>query len=225
MNLIIFDIDGTLCNSQRTEDYCFKKAYEECLGIDIWELEWHTLKHVTDWGISNEIYVKHFKRDISIKEIDQFRNRFIELLQIAYQKDDSVFTEVAGARDFFQRLQDDNNYRLAVATGSWSDSARIKLRSIEIDFENLPFAHSDKFMSREEIVEDAIRQSKEKYESEFDKIVYFGDGEWDFKTCLNLNIPFIGLDCNHNGRLINLGVEKVIHNYLDHSEVLRLIAE
>jgi len=215
MNLIIFDIDGTMTNSQQVEDHCFKTAFLESLGIDIWSVEWHTLKHVTDLGISKELYFNKKHREISASELEAFRSRFVELLQTAYEEDESVFTEVPGSSAFFHALRANPNYEVAVATGSWSDSAKIKLQAIGIPYEEVPFSHSDHLLSREEIVRDAIAQAKEQYSTSFENILYFGDGEWDFKTCKNLGIPFIGVDCTNNGKLKKLGAPYVIKDYTD----------
>ena len=49
--------------------------------------------------------------------------------------------------------------------------------------DDYPFGNCDNFVSREDMVQDAIRQAKAQYmKEEFSEIVYFGDGVWDYKT-------------------------------------------
>lgn len=222
MNLIIFDIDGTLTNSQVTEDHCFKTAFLEVLEIDIFDQEWKYFVNVTDWGITKEIYHKVHQQDIPSEKLEQFKKRFVELLATSCASDKSVFREVSGANTFFHHLKN-NNYAVAIATGSWRDSACIKLDAIDINPQNLPFSHSDLFISREEILLDAIEQSRKIYETSFDSIHYFGDGEWDFKTCKKLNIPFVGVDCTDTGKLKNLGSEFIIKDFMNPKGILEYL--
>ena len=223
MNLVIFDIDGTLANSQEIEDHCFKTAFLETLGIDIWSVAWHTLQHVTDWGISKEICQKEMQREISESELATFRVRFIHLLEKACEQDPNLFTEVPGSSSFFQTLHRHPDYEVAIATGSWSDSARIKLEAIGVPYKEVPLASSDHFISREDIVQDAIKKSRDFYAASFESTIYFGDGAWDLKTCQNIAIPFIGVDCNRSGKLKQLGAPHVIHDYLDQRLVFEIM--
>lgn len=143
MKLMIFDIDGTLTNTQYIEDQCFKQAFLEVLGIDITKQEWHTLTHVTDWGITMEIYQRELTKEIPDKLLKAFENRFVENLKWAVRSDPSQFQEVPGASAFVHRLLVNPGYGLAIATGAWSRSAHIKLNAIGIPFQQLPFSSSD----------------------------------------------------------------------------------
>lgn len=223
MRLIIFDIDGTLANTQEIEDYCFKKAFLETLGIDISSQEWHTLVNVTDLGITNEIFFREKQKPISNKEVDAFKENFISHLSHAFSCDKQVFKEISGAKSFFNLLTEQSNLKVAIATGSWSGSAKIKLEAIGIPYQEIPFSHSDDFISRQEIIKDAIEKSRKIFKTDFEKIIYFGDGIWDFKTCESLKIPFIGVDHNSNGKLKSLGAAFVIKDFLKPLDILDLM--
>ncbi|NER85007.1 MAG: hypothetical protein F6K42_36970 [Leptolyngbya sp. SIO1D8] len=54
----IFDIDGTLKDTTFIDDKCFIEAFDSIFGIDINNQNWSELKHVTDWGITEEIVFK-----------------------------------------------------------------------------------------------------------------------------------------------------------------------
>ena len=59
--------------------------------------------------------------------------------------------------------------------------------------------------------------------NDFDSIFYFGDGLWDYKTTIELDIDFIGVDYHKNGKLINKGAKRVIQNYTDQEKILNWI--
>lgn len=54
-----------------------------------------------------------------------------------------------------------------------------------------------------------------------EQIIYFGDGLWDFQTCQNLNIKFIGIDVEKNNKLQKAGAKTVFNNYLDSAAVMK----
>ena len=58
-----------------------------------------------------------------------------------------------------------------------------------------------------------IEQLTRKINISPEQIVYFGDGEWDYKTCQNLGITFIGIDIENDGKLSKLGANTVFRDY------------
>ena len=223
MDLIVFDIDGTLTNTTNIDDLCFKTAFCEVLNINIDQQDWSMIKHVTDRGITHELYHQEYGVDIPADTLQEFRSGFVKLLAAAYDKDSTLYQEIPGATQFLSLLKDSDQYAIALATGAWSDSASIKLEAIGLDCSHAPFSHSDNFISREEIVLDAIQKSKQLYQTKFNKTIYFGDGVWDFKTCAKLNIPFIGVDHSNNGKLIELGAQHVICDYSNIHGVMQIV--
>lgn len=220
MKLVVFDIDGTLTNTTSIEDQCFYAAFQESFDLDISQVQWHTLPHVTDLGITTHLLRKAWGREARAEEIQAFQALFLIKLTQSQQARPEAFSEVPGALAFFSMLEKTPDIQLAIATGSWSGSARIKLGGIGIDPDQYPFGHSDEFISRSEITQKAIQVATEKTIQPFDKTIYFGDGLWDFQTCASLEIPFIGIDCKRNGRLAEAGSPIVFENYLDQESVL-----
>ncbi len=224
MKFIIFDIDGTLTNTKNVEDRCFKKAFQEVFRINIDNQNWAELANVTDWGITEEIVNREENRFPEQKEYDLFISLFTELLREEMKKDQSQFSEIPGAATFFHLLLNKPEYRLGIATGSWEKSALIKLHAIGIDQAKVTFSNSDYFKSREEIVSDVIDRMKDSNDTkELTSIVYFGDGVWDYKTCKNLNISFIGVDFEEDKKLARLGATRVIKDYENYEDILNLI--
>ena len=48
MKLVLFDIDGTLINSVKTDDECFVQTFDELYDIDLTKANWNEYTHVTD---------------------------------------------------------------------------------------------------------------------------------------------------------------------------------
>ena len=220
MKFIIFDIDGTLTNTKKVEDKCFMKSFEKTFKIDIWNQKWEHLKHVTDWGITEEIIQRAWNRNPSDDEYELMISNFVANLNTERVKDKSQFSEVPGARDFFLRLNEMEEFSLGIATGSWEKSAELKLETIGIALDGICFSNSNHHKSREAITQDVIDQLTEKTKSSPKQIIYFGDGEWDYKTCQNLGIEFIGIDIENDGKLHRLGVKTIFRDYTNSKKIM-----
>jgi len=213
MKLVIFDIDGTLANTKAVDDACFIKAFYTTFQIDIHQQKWEDITHLTDWGITEEIIQKHLKRNPTEAEYGLMEANMIHNLETAKAESSAYFQEIFCAKTFFDHLQTLSNVRLGIATGAWEKSALIKLSCIGINPTNFPFSNSSHFKTRESITNHAIQQARAKYGDDFEEIIYFGDGVWDFKTCQQLGIHFIGIDVEGDGKLEVLGAERVFRNF------------
>jgi len=221
MKLIIFDIDGTLTDTKAVDDKCFISAFATTFQLDIKDQIWADLKNVTDWGITEEIINQRLNRTPTKVEYQRMHDNHIENLKAEKVIDSSQFEAVIGVNNFLHQLVSKEKYKIGVATGAWEKSALIKLEGIELDMTKLPFSNSDYHKTREGITLHTIEQAKEKYQQEFEEIIYFGDGEWDYKTCKNLGIKFIGIDITNNKKLIKLGAKIVFPNFLDATAVFK----
>lgn len=215
MKLIIFDIDGTLTDTKAVDDKCFINAFETTFQLDIKNQIWADLQNVTDWGITEEIINQRLNRNPSEAEYKHMHDNHVENLKAEKIKDNAQFEAVSGANKFIQQLVSLGEYKIGVATGAWEKSALIKLEVIELDTSEVPFSNSDYHKTREAITLHTMEQAKIKYQQDFEEIIYFGDGEWDYKTCKKLGIKFIGIDITSNKKLTKLGAKKVFPNFLD----------
>ncbi len=223
MKLIIFDIDGTLADTKTIDDACFIKAFDATFNIDISEQNWEDITHLTDWGITEEIIQKHLKRDPSTAEYGLMEATMIANLKKAKAENVAHFQEITGAKSFFNHLQTAPNIALGIATGAWEKSALIKLDGAGIDPTNLPFSNSSHFKTREDITNHTIRQASANFDGNFEEIIYFGDGLWDYKTCQNLGIRFIGIDVLQDNRLKEVGATTIFQDYRDMGKILEVI--
>lgn len=89
------------------------------------------------------------------------------------------------------------------------------MRAIGINSSEFFFSNSDHFKKREDIVSNVIQKINQTYENEIDRVIYFGDGIWDYLTCKKLGIEFIGIDNSNNNKLKYNGAKTVFNNFED----------
>src|SRR4051794_19655103 len=125
MTLVIFDIDGTLTQTDQADSDCFVRALEEVVGLLEINTDWSSYKHTTDSSILQEVYEGFHNRAPNPRETECFRGRFIELLETAGAQ--RGFAAIEGARHMLECLSRDSRYGVALATGAWSAPARLKM--------------------------------------------------------------------------------------------------
>ncbi len=223
MNLVIFDVDGTLTDTNTVDQLTFVQTFKELYNIDVKDLNWNNCEHVTDSAIYNDVFEQYMGKKPNAEELQSIQLHFDSVLKSYAALNEGHFNMIEGAKDLLDNLKANEEWGVAIATGCWSASALTKLGIVGIDISELPFANADRWISRQEITLDAIRQAEEKHSYSFDKIVYVGDGEWDYKTCLSLDLPLIGIDVHQTGKLASLGLQHVLNNYADMEQFYRYL--
>jgi len=195
MRLVIFDIDGTLTQTMKADEECFVRSLAAVCGLSDVDTDWSRYKHATDSGIFREIHQTRTGRLPSPSETSRFRQHFVDVL--ARVSTEAAFAAVTGAPLLLSRLADSGEHRVALATGAWRDSARLKMASAGLCYDDYPAASSDDSFDRESIIRLSIRRATERY-GECSTAVYVGDGVWDARACRNVGIPFIGIATDDN---------------------------
>jgi len=191
MSLVIFDIDGTLTQTKKADEECFVRSLAEVCDFSDVDSDWSRYKHTTDFGIFREIHKTRTGRFPSPNETSRFRQHFVALL--ARSSSEVAFAAVTGAPLLLSRLADSEEYRVALATGAWLDSARLKMGSAGLCYDDYPAASSDDAFDRESIIRLSMQRAAERYGESFACTVYVGDGVWDARACRNVGIPFVGI--------------------------------
>lgn len=227
MNLAIFDIDGTLTNTNSVDNECFIKALAEAHGITEIDTDWTAYPHTTDSGITQHVFQEKFDRNPEEAEVDKFKNCFVSMLSEQYQSHSASFAEIAGASTALNRLKRDSAWAVAIATGCWRQSALLKLKAAKIDTDGIPAAFAEDAVSREDILKTAVSQSLEQYRvNRFGKIVSIGDGLWDVRTARRLGFAFLGVGSGESAaRLRQAGAKHVIDDFSDYDQLARLLIE
>jgi phosphoglycolate phosphatase-like HAD superfamily hydrolase len=225
MKLAIFDIDGTLTNTNSVDDGCFVNALAEAHAITGINTNWATYSHTTDSGITKQIYQEKYGRDPEEPELEKFKACFVNMLGEQYDSNSSSFAEIAGASVALKRLRRDPDWAVAIATGCWRGSALLKLRAAKIDIDGIPAAFAEDGLSREAILESAVSQALGLCRvSAFDKTVSIGDGLWDVRTARNLGFAFLGVGCGDSAVMLNrAGAKHVIEDFADYDRFLSLL--
>lgn len=227
MKLAIFDIDGTLTNTNSVDEECFINALAEAHAITGIDTDWSTYPHTTDSGITQHIFQEQFARSPEATELVKFKRCFVNMLSEQYRSDSSSFAEIASASTAINRLKGESDWAVAIATGCWRESALLKLRAARIDIEGIPAAYAEDGLAREEILQAAVSQSLEQYQvSRFGKIVSIGDGLWDVRTARRLGLSFLGVGSGESAAMLHqAGAKHVIEDFADYGQLLRFLNE
>ena len=158
MHLVMFDIDGTLTETMKVDEECFVRSFKNVFGFADIDTDWSHYPHTTDSGIFHDLFTSRIGRSPTAQEVSGFRQHFIQLLAAASSQ--SPFSPVAGADRLLSRLAQDGSHRVSLATGGWRDSARLKMASAGMCFDNHPTASADDALDRESIMRIPCREQR-----------------------------------------------------------------
>lgn len=194
MNLIIFDIDGTLTQTNDVDSKCFAQAIKDALKITDLNTNWPSYKYSTDSGLVKQIYEEFLQREPTDIEINSIREEFVHYLKYEWQNNKKCYVPVLGAAAILHQINQLSNWHLAIATGGWKQSALFKLDSAHIAHENIPKAYADDHIERAEIINIAIQRAQTQNRvNQYQQIIYVGDRLWDKRAAIGLNIGFVGV--------------------------------
>lgn len=165
MHLVMLDIDGTLTETMKVDTECFVRSLAEVCDFTDVETDWSKYRHTTDSGIFHEIYLARTRRPPSVAEISCFRQHFITLLTEASSK--AAFAPINGAQQLLSILSDSAEHRASLATGGWTDSARLKMASAGMCFDDHPATSADDAHDRESIMKISMQRAIERHGMSF----------------------------------------------------------
>ncbi|WXG53351.1 MAG: HAD hydrolase-like protein [Candidatus Sedimenticola sp. (ex Thyasira tokunagai)] len=181
----MFDVDGTIVQSNDIDNECYIESVKEVIGITP-DKCWSNYENITDSGILSEILLKENVigeyRDI----MNKVKNIYITKLNKRISQD--CIIEVPGASEFIDYLHSRKDVVLSIATGGWFESAILKLRFAGIEFKNIPIASSNDHYSKAEIMRIAESRSLKNMVA---SNTYFGDSEYDKNASEDLGYNFI----------------------------------
>ncbi len=210
----MFDVDGTLTQSTLADGVCYAQAMSEHLDIEI-DTDWSTYRHSTDSGIAQELFARAGRPTPTAHDLEPVRRRLLTLLSAALATDPEACRPVPGAGSLIERLRATPGVSIAIATGAWEDSARLKLRHAALPVNDLPLASADDAASREEIMMVGLQRAADRAGvSSFDRVSYVGDQVWDVVAAQTLGFEFVGVRVDGDvGRLRQAGARTVIRDF------------
>jgi beta-phosphoglucomutase-like phosphatase (HAD superfamily) len=214
MNIALFDIDGTLTASYEIDSICFADAFRDVFEVDV-DTNWDSYGDTTDRGIASEALRRAWGREPAEQDLTRHRTRYVQLLDERM----TSLQEIAGAGAFIKQLLA-RDWRIALCTGAWSDSAKLKLARAGLP-SDLPLASCDEDTSREAILRRGIALVGGGRD---DIIVSFGDAPWDVRAAANLQLPFIGIASGrHAQTLRRSSAAEVFDDFRDAAAVFAAI--
>ena len=215
MKLVMFDIDGTLTESNDLDEEAYLRALSEVFGFSEVSSDWTSYTHVTDAGILKEVCQSQLGRVPFPSEVEKFQKRFLELLREGAIANGGV-QAISGASEILSTLIASPDYAVAYAGGGWTASAIFKLQSANLPIQNIPYAFADDDESREGITAVALAKAERYYGQSFSNIVYVGDGIWDLRSARKSEYSFIGIASGKQAEILFAeGATHVFPNYDD----------
>lgn len=226
MKLVMFDMDGTLTDSFAIEENCYVRSIEDALKIPDVRIDWHAYPHTSSAYCLDTVVQQSLGRRPTPTEAHAVQARMIEIMDETTRRNGRRTRAIPGAPQAVGELLR-LGYGVAIASGDWEATARHKLASGGIPFENLPAAYSDVAYARTAIMQAALARAAAHYGcASFERIVYVGDAPWDVRACRELGWPLVVVAEGEDAtRLTGLGATHVIPHYLDLERFLAVIEQ
>ncbi len=227
MKLVVFDFDGTLARTNGVDNECFVQAFDEALQIRDFSTKWMDYEHVTDEGVTRQIFVERFGRHPHDEEKEKVLDHFLSLLNSRCLSNALDFAEVPGAASLMNHLRHNGEWAVALATGAWRRSVEFKIQRAALPISDIPSAFSEDGPSRESIVLTAVERAAAHYrQKRFERILSVGDALWDVRTARKLVLPFLGIAEEPRASALRKdGASHVIEDYRNSAQCLQYFDE
>ncbi len=224
MQLVIFDVDGTLVYSERRDSRSFAEAFHLTFGQPLPSIDWHNYPHVTDTNIFHHVLDQLFGRAAIPEELEEFMTKYLAILAQKRQSTPDQYLMIPGARSCLEQLSQTPDTQIGIGTGGWKRPAELKLQHVDIAYEQFLFHGADGHFTREAIINAVIDEARQ-LNSNLERIIYIGDALWDVKTTRNLNMPFIGIRWRNDKHVLeNAGAQHVIQDFRDFESFYQVLS-
>jgi phosphoglycolate phosphatase-like HAD superfamily hydrolase len=219
--LVVFDIDGTLTDTNDVDDECFRRAVADIFGLTLASVDWSNAPHITDSSLARWLCQTHCHRDASDAELARLTAHFVDLLRQELARVPARFAAIPGARGLFADLRA-AGWWVALATGGWFLSAVLKLRGAGLHEPEIVLASASDALTRPAIFNLACRRAAENYRQPFARVVFVGDAPWDVRTAVELGHGFVGVGRRAES-LRQAGAGIVLSDFHDRETMLRAL--
>jgi phosphoglycolate phosphatase-like HAD superfamily hydrolase len=221
VTLVIFDIDGTLTATYRSDTECYARAFVKVFKASLPTTNWHAYRQSTDSGIIAEALASIRGPPVTHAELDEFEAAFTLELAGAYRADPAGFAEVPGAKTILDEVRRMNDVTVAIASGGFRKPALFKLAAIGVDGNSLPAGFADDSPERSGIIRCAMQRAG----GSSGDMVYVGDALWDVRVAAALGMRFIGITWESSEEsLVEAGALVCLRDYSDRHAFLEALS-
>ncbi len=227
MNLVMFDIDGTLVEWNPIFDELYVKTIKEYMDIQEVDTNWKRYRNSTDSDITAQIIEENMGRSATTEDINTIRDSYVKKVQALTLDNPDCFCEIAGAGEILTEMINLPDTILAIATGNWEETSLIKLKMNNLFFPELTIATASDALSRDSIMKTAEKHVRKQLNyNSINTIVYVGDTVWDIHASFKNGYHFIGIATGEKvARLRNEGAKWIIPNYQDKDKFFNILKE
>jgi phosphoglycolate phosphatase-like HAD superfamily hydrolase len=191
VKLAVFDIDGTLTLGDGLGTRCFFGSFEEVFGRTC-DRRLESYRESTDSGIAREAVRSALGREPEPSELEAFKRRYLERLELEIGCRDHAYRPLPGAREVLGIVAASEGWRVAIATGNWKRAAGLKLACARIEAPRAG-GFSEDGPSRRDVLAAAVAAGEREAGREFELVVYVGDQPWDLRAAADLGVAFVGV--------------------------------
>lgn len=209
---VLFDLDGTLCDTGDVDDECYREAVASALEISPARVDWSDAPHRSDSGIARWLWERFRSRAPTAEEQAGLRIDFVSRLESALAAAPGRFRCISGAAEFLNELIR-RHVALGIGTGGWRASAELKLAAAGLDV-SLLHATADDSESRTGIFTLAKSRTIGARLTTPTRTLLVGDGIWDLRTARELGWEFLGIGVGEAAeKLRRAGAGEVVADY------------
>ena len=195
MNLIVFDVEGTLTVKNPTDRICFQEVAQMLLKCNLGEFDFSSEAHSTDTELVCDLWNTFKKRNPTQDEFKAFQDAYLERLKFHYVRGNLVYKPMPGAKELLRSLVTSPNWRFILTSSTWTVAAEFKIKAAGFYTRYYHVRGSEDKMNYEDVISSAIERAETIYkESKFKRTVYIGDDLPSLKACSNLQIPYMGMN-------------------------------
>lgn len=218
MPAAIFDLDGTLLRSSELDDDCYTRAMRSVYG-DIFppEINYGAEPEFTDEALARSVPAR-FGASVSDETLRAHHDAFILALREEARRSPERCPQITGAAEMLLALRD-AGWAVGIATGSWRQSAEIKIRTAGLPVSHVTVITSSDHAQRTGMIRRAIAALGET------DTVYIGDGPWDGRAAAEVGAGFVGVTAGGGDAtvLASAGAHAVIEDFQDTERVMRTL--
>jgi phosphoglycolate phosphatase-like HAD superfamily hydrolase len=215
MHLVVFDIDGTLTDTDTVDSDCFWQTAREIFRLPSNYTPWiEGLKDITGLGILSQLCEQALAREITGSELDRFKIRLVAMFEAAVRRNVKCISAMPGAAEMLAGIRATPGLEAAVATGCFLPEAEFKLGRTGLLHPDIPIASCDDAQPREAIMAISADRAVAQHGRDFSAVTYVGDGVWDFQAAQRLGWNFIGIGTGDAAdRLLRAGAATVLPHF------------